>query len=113
MSEMIAYCGLDCLKCNAFQVTREMDLERRKRLAEKWSEEKSIAFTPEDIDCDGCSSTRVSGWCRKICEIRPCAEHRKVITCAHCVDYPCFNLKTFLSKEPEAMENLDKIRKSI
>lgn len=111
MSEMIAYCGLDCGKCNAFKATQAKDLERKKHMAKQWTEGVNVEFTPEDIDCDGCMSNRISGWCRKICKIRPCAEQRKVKTCAHCSDYPCGNLKEFLSNEPVATENLQKIRK--
>jgi hypothetical protein len=72
-----------------------------------------IQFKPEDIDCRGCKSDVLSGWCRKICKIRPCAEERKVWTCAHCDDYPCGKLKEFLSNEPVATENLRKIRNAL
>ena len=109
MSEMIAYCGLNCAECNAFKATQAKDSDWKKQLAKKWSDE-SEEFKPEDIDCKGCMSDVISGWCRKICKIRPCAQRRKVKTCARCQDYPCENLKEFLSKEPVATKNLEKIR---
>jgi len=31
MSDMIAYCGLDCGECNAYKTTRTRDLEKRSR----------------------------------------------------------------------------------
>ena len=111
ISEMIAYCGLNCAKCSAFKATRAKDSERKKQLAKKWTEGLKVEFKSEDIDCDGCMSNVISGWCRKICKIRPCAEERKVKTCAHCDDYPCEKLKEFLSNEPVATENLKKLRK--
>ncbi|WXG45197.1 MAG: DUF3795 domain-containing protein [Candidatus Atabeyarchaeum deiterrae] len=113
ISEMIAYCGLDCAECNAFKATQAKDSERKKQLAKQWTEGLNVEFKPEDIDCDGCMSNRISGWCRKICKIRPCSEERKVKTCAHCGDYPCGKLKEFLSKEPIATKNLEKILKAL
>jgi len=113
MSDMIAYCALNCAECNAFKATQAKDSERKKQLAKKWTEELKVEFKPEDIDCDGCMSNRISGWCRKICKIRPCAEERKVKTCAHCDDYPCKKLKEFLSKEPVAKKNLEEIWKTL
>jgi hypothetical protein len=113
MSEMIAYCGLNCADCNAFKATQAKDAQRKVELAKKWTEGLNVKFTPEDIDCDGCMSDRISGWCRKICKIRPCAEEREVKTCAYCEDYPCAKLKEFLSNEPVATQNLERIRKSL
>jgi DNA modification methylase len=112
MSEMIAYCGLDCAKCRAFKATQAKDFERKKQIAKQWTEGLKVEFKPEDIDCNGCMSNVISGWCRKICKIRPCAEERKVKTCAHCNDYPCGKLKELLSNESVATENLEKIRKT-
>jgi hypothetical protein len=112
MSEMIAYCGLHCNECEMFKATQAKDYEQKKQIAKRWSDQGEIKFKPEDIDCEGCKSDVLSGWCRKICKIRPCAEERKVETCAHCNDYPCGKLKEFLSNEPVATENLEKIRKT-
>jgi len=113
MSEIIAYCGLNCTECSAFKATQAKDSERKKQLAKQWAEGLSVGFKPEDIDCKGCKSDVLSGWCLKICKIRPCAEKRKVKTCAHCGDYPCEKLKEFLSKEPVATKNLEEIRKTL
>lgn len=113
MSDMIAYCGLDCGECNAYETTRTRDLEKKKQMARQWSDGTKVEFTPEDIDCDGCWSNRISGWCRKICKIRPCAEQRKVKTCSHCSEYPCGKLGEFLANEPTAKQNLESIRKTL
>lgn len=113
MFEMIAYCGLDCTKCNAFNATQAKDSAQKRQLAKKWTEGLKIEFKTEDIDCNGCKSDLISGWCRKVCKIRPCAKERKVETCANCDDYPCGKLKEFLSNEPVAMENLQKIRETM
>ena len=114
MSEMIAYCGLDCNECKAFRATQAKDFERKKQIAKHWEEGLKVKFTPQDVDCRGCKSDKISGWCRKIYKIRPCAREKNVRTCAHCDNYPCDMLKQFLSNEdPVAAENLEKIRKTL
>jgi hypothetical protein len=110
---MIAYCGLDCNECEMFKVTQAKDYEQKKQIAKHWSDRFNIEFKPEDVTCEGCKSDVLSGWCRKICKMRPCAEKRKVETCAHCNDYPCEKLKEFLSDEPVATKNLEEIRKTL
>jgi hypothetical protein len=113
VSEMIAYCGLDCGKCKAFKATQTKDSERKKKIAKQWTKGLNVEFKPEDVDCKGCKSDTISGWCRKICKIRPCAEDKKVKTCAHCDEYVCSRLKEFLPDEPVAKKNLEKIRKTL
>jgi len=113
MSEMIAYCGLDCNECRAFKATQAKDPEWKGQIAKQWTEGLKVKFKPEDINCHGCKSDTISGWCRKICKIRPCAEEKNVKTCAHCTNYPCDRLKEFLSNEPVATGNLERIRKAL
>ena len=113
MSELTAYCGLDCLKCDAFIATQAEDKSRLKQIAERWSRELKTDFSTEEVLCDGCRSQRISGWCQRICEIRPCAEQKGLGTCAQCSDYQCENLKRFLLDEPEAKEYLEESRQSI
>jgi hypothetical protein len=112
MSEMIAYCGLDCNECKAFKATQTKDVEWKKQIAKHWSDQGEVKFKPEDVDCHGCKSDVISGFCLKLCEIRPCAEEKKVKTCAHCDDYQCEKLKEYLSTDPVAARNLEKIRKA-
>jgi hypothetical protein len=113
MSEMIAYCGLHCEECKAFKATQTKDIEWKKQIAKHWTDELKVELKPEDVDCNGCKSDVISGWCRKICKIRPCAVTRKVQTCAHCSDYLCAKLKEFLPGEPDAAKSLEEIRKAL
>ncbi|NHJ12254.1 MAG: DUF3795 domain-containing protein [Candidatus Thorarchaeota archaeon] len=113
MTEIIAYCGLDCTACDAFKATRTENLEQKKRIAERWNQQFNKEFTTQDIECDGCLSSRISGWCRSICQVRPCAIERGVETCAHCDDYLCEKIERFLSDEPEATARLEEIRRSL
>jgi hypothetical protein len=81
-----------------------------KQIAERWTRETGTEFTIQDVECDGCKSQKLSGWCQKICLIRPCAQGRSVATCAHCSDYQCDEIMRFLSTEPIARGELDRIR---
>jgi Protein of unknown function (DUF3795) len=113
MYDMTAYCGLDCRECQAFKATQANDLQLKKQIAERWSSQGDIKFEPEDIDCLGCKSDVISGWCRKLCKLRPCATDKKVATCAQCDEYQCEKLKEFLRNEPVAAGNLEKIRRTV
>ncbi len=114
ISEMTAYCGLDCSVCKVFKATQMNDIEWKKQIAKHWSDQGEIKFKPEDVTCQGCKSDVISGYCRKLCQIKPCAEEKKVKTCAHCQDYPCGKLKEFLSHEdPTATKNLEEIRRTL
>ena len=113
MDEMIGCCGLICTKCAAFIATKNDDASARRRIATSWSKHFGMKFEPEDINCDGClqENGRRSGYYRKICEIRPCAQTRNVKNCAYCEDYACEKLKKFFAIAPRARATLNKIRK--
>jgi hypothetical protein len=109
MPDMVAYCGLDCRECDAYKATRAGDQEWKQRLIKDWADRRA-ENAPEDIECDGCKSARISGYCRKLCSIRPCAMERHVDTCAECEDYQCDRLKEYLSTDTVAKENIEEIR---
>ena len=113
MSRMIAYCGLVCSDCPAFVATVEDDDDKRREVAELWSNEFGGAFKAEDINCDGCLSRgpRVFGYCMK-CEIRKCGQEKDVENCAYCDEYACEKLAGFLSQVPHAKERLEQVRAS-
>ncbi|MFW9907338.1 MAG: DUF3795 domain-containing protein [Candidatus Thorarchaeota archaeon] len=113
MSEMIAYCGLDCAKCDVFLATQAGDAAQKAKIAERWANQLKMEFTQEDITCDGCKSDKISAWCQRVCKIRPCAEVRDVSTCASCTDYMCENLDVFLAGEPEARITLEEMRRIV
>ena len=72
MKNMIAYCGLDCEKCDAYLATINDDQELRKKTAKLWAELNNAPILPEHINCQGC---RVEGvktvFCDSMCGIRP------------------------------------------
>lgn len=109
---MIAYCGIDCSECQAFQATQKNDIAELERVAQKWSGEDS-KLTAKDVTCDGCFSTRTSKYCSTGCKIRPCATTKQVKNCAYCVDYKCDKLVPFLQNAPKAAQKLDTLHKNL
>jgi len=115
MEKMIAFCGLNCAECEAFQATQANDEEAKQVVLDKWR----VAFNaPEmtlaSITCDGCTSSgRLGGYCNN-CPVRACALTKGVVNCAYCDSYEtCETLQTFIAEAPEAGKNLAAIRASI
>jgi len=118
-SEMIAYCGLNCVKCPIYLATREKNTEKQRQMKEQITiaikkylgEELRV----EDInDCDGCKaqSGRLYFNCQK-CRIRKCASEKGLENCAYCDKYPCEELSKFFNTEDiegEAQKRLDTIK---
>ena len=82
MRNMIAYCGLDCEKCDAYLATINNDQALRAKTAKLWAELNNAPILPEHINCEGC---RVDGmktvYCDNLCNIRQCALKKGVTTC--------------------------------
>ena len=114
-ASLIAMCGLDCAKCEAYLATQKDDLAEKERVAKSWSQIYGAEFTPESITCDGCppDGKRLSSYAQELCKIRKCAKSKGLQNCAHCPQYPCQDLLDFFNMATEAKTNLEKIRKSI
>ena len=112
MSELIAYCGLDCGACNAFIATRDNDAALRARTAAEWTRMFGHEFKPEEIHCTGCTTDgRHVGFCDAMCEVRKCARGRKVTSCGVCADYGCATLTSnYQFMPPDAKARLESIR---
>ena len=54
MKELIAYCGLDCEKCDARIATLNDDNALREKTAALWTEMNGVEITPQMINCNGC-----------------------------------------------------------
>lgn len=110
---LIAYCGLNCEKCPAYQATQDNDQTLREKVAVEWSKEFNWDLTAEDINCDGCQSVEGAhfSYCFE-CPMRPCAMKRSISTCADCAEYPCGDLEEFLDLVPEAKATLEGIREA-
>ena len=74
---MIAYCCLDCEKCDAYLATVKKDAALQAEVAARWR------MKPEQIECLGCkSATALFN-----CTLKKCASRRGLPTCAHCADF--------------------------
>ena len=86
MRKMIAYCGLDCEKCDAYIATINDDQELREKTAKAWSELNQVPILPEHINCQGCRAEGIKTvFCDSLCEIRQCALKKSVETCGDCL----------------------------
>jgi hypothetical protein len=115
MITLIAPCGLDCAKCEAYTLTQANDQAGLEVLLAKWKVEFNAPdMTIKDVTCDGClaASGKVGGYC-SMCEIRKCAQEKSLATCAGCQEYACEKLEGFFQMAPPAKENLEAIRRSM
>lgn len=108
MDAYIAYCGLDCEKCEAFIATKNDDDDLRRKVARLWSELNNVEITPEMINCDGCRiGGRKTPFCDSLCPIRQCALGRKVGTCGDCAEMDsCQKIMMVHFNNEEAKRNL-------
>ncbi len=108
MKKLIAYCGLDCEKCDARKATLNNDDALRKEVAKLWSEMNGFEITPEMINCEGCRADGLkTPYCDKYCDIRQCALGKGVGTCGDCTETDkCDILGMVLSNNAEASDNL-------
>ena len=108
---MIAHCGLDCEKCDAFIATKADDAVLRAKTAAEWSRMYGASIKPEQVNCSGCRSEGVKFfYCESMCNIRKCASSRKLETCAECADFACEQLNFVLKAAPQARANLEALR---
>ena len=108
MKAYIAYCGLDCERCEARLATVNRDEALRRKVAKEWSGLNGVEITPEMICCTGC---RIDGvktpYCEALCPIRQCAMGKGVETCGECAGWDaCEKLGAILRNSPDALRNL-------
>ena len=115
MDRMIAYCGLACADCKAYQATMANDPEAAERVAAEWRVEyHSPSITSEGVWCDGClTEGRKCFHCAE-CDIRACGVEHNVANCAHCDEYEsCDKMQRFGDFVPQAKQTLDAVRSSL
>ena len=108
MRERIAYCGLDCERCDAYLATVNDDQALREKTAKLWAELNDAPILPEHINCDGCRADgRKTVYCDSLCEIRKCALKKEVTTCGGCPEFEtCRTVGMVIVDNPAALENL-------
>ena len=108
MNRQIAFCGLDCTKCDAYIATKNDDQSLRERTAKLWAELNHAPILPEHINCEGCRMDGVKTlFCSSLCEIRKCAVAKRMETCGVCPERDvCPKVKAIWQNNPQAKENL-------
>ena len=108
MNTMIAYCGLDCEKCDAYIATKNNDQSLREKTAKLWSELNNVTILPEHINCEGCRTNGVKTvYCDSLCAIRQCAMKKAFTTCGDCADLEkCEKVAIVIGNNAEALKNL-------
>ena len=108
MKEMIAYCGLDCEKCDAYIATKNNDDKLRAKTAKLWSKLNNTTIRPEQINCEGCRADGAKTvFCDNLCSIRKCAIDSEVTTCGDCPSMEeCQLLAKITADNPDAYKNL-------
>lgn len=110
---MIAYCGIDCSKCNEYTATKSGDIAELTRIAKELTatNKYSLAITPEQVVCDGCKSKkRISFRCGDSCKIKTCCTNKQIKYCIECSKYPCTDLKAVFKQMPDAKKNLENLK---
>jgi hypothetical protein len=118
-SELIAYCGQNCVECRIYLATRETDLKKQRQMREQIANYITKQFGTEtrleDVtDCDGCTTKdgKLFSECQK-CQIRKCAREKGFENCAYCSEYACDKLSKLFdsgSVEADAKKRLDEIK---
>ena len=108
MKNNIAYCGLDCSKCEAYIATVNDDNGLREKVAKLWSELNGVQITPQMINCTGCREDGVKTvYCESLCAIRQCAIKKALCTCGDCAEAEkCKKLAQITKNDPDAYHNL-------
>ena len=108
MKKMIAYCGLDCEKCDAYIATVNNDDALREKTAELWSKLNGITILPEQINCEGCRADgKKTVFCESLCEIRKCAMAKEFSTCGDCGELEsCPKAAMIIADNKDALANL-------
>lgn len=109
---MIAYCGIDCSKCEGYLATQSGDEQQQAQVAQDWSRQFNVDIKPENVICDGCKAEkRKSIHCANTCNIRKCCIDKKIESCIECEDFPCDDEKNIVEHVPEAKNNLESLKK--
>ena len=110
-NNMIAFCGLNCAKCDAFIATKNNDNALREKTAKLWSELNQIEILPEQINCEGCRCDgKKTVFCDKLCQIRQCAMKKGFETCGDCSELDnCKTVAMVVGNNKEALKNLKRL----
>ena len=99
---MVAYCCLECDKCDAYIATQNNDEQLRAKVAKQWK------MDVEKLYCNGCKSENSLF----NCDAKKCAVAKGLPTCAHCDGFPLCD-KEIWTKWPELKKKTEQMRRKI
>lgn len=110
MKNLIACCGLDCEKCDAYIATLNNDNKLREKTAKLWSNLNKTEITPEMINCTGCRTAGAKTFfCSSLCQVRKCVKSKNFETCAACADLKtCQKVAQIHKHNKDALKNLSR-----
>jgi len=97
----IAYCGLDCSKCECYIATVNNDDELRKKIAKEWGELNHCEIPYQAMNCLGCKQDGIkSTYCEQMCLVRKCCLNNKLTLCTQCNKFKnCEKVAPYLKSE--------------
>jgi hypothetical protein len=109
----IAFCGLNCAKCDMYEAGHG-DEKKRDEIYTWFKEKRNKILKPEQITCEGCKGPLDAHWSED-CKMMTCAKKNGVQYCFECADFPCSILNTFASDgaphHKRTVENLKRMKK--
>jgi hypothetical protein len=87
MTEMIGYCGDNCLLCPRYAAAQNGSAEELEKAKELWVRLglRDPNFPAKEMVCYGCGPKIECAYS----ELRSCAHKKGVDTCGLCAEYPC------------------------
>jgi hypothetical protein len=108
----IAYCGLNCVKCDTYQAAHG-NAKLMEEIVGWLKKERQRKVKPEEITCEGCRGPLDVHWSPD-CRIMLCARKKKVQYCFQCKQFRCSILDAFASDgashHRRTVENLHRMK---
>ena len=108
----IAFCGLNCAKCDTYQAAHG-NSKLVEEIVDWLREERKRIIKPEQIKCEQCRGSLDAHWSPD-CKIMLCAKKKKVQYCFQCKQFPCSILDAFASDgaahHKRTVENLHRMK---
>jgi hypothetical protein len=92
--KLVATCGLYCGACPMF-LDSQTGSDRKTKEFMQYMGLKLTEIKREDFQCEGClGKGKIIPFCAK-CNIRACAEGKKIAHCSECSEFPCVRISDF------------------
>jgi len=108
----LAFCGLNCAKCDMYKAGHG-DEKLRDEIIAWFKEKRNRTLKPEQVRCEGCKGPLDVHWSAD-CKMMLCAKEKDVQYCFECDDFPCSVLNKFASDgaahHKKTVENLKRMR---